>query len=57
MENKSAPEGATFKDGIFLDETNYDLWSQIMEMHMAEKRKSVLYYGKDKKTYRGRSKI
>ena len=28
-----------FNAGIVLDETNYDLWSQIMEMHIAEKEK------------------
>jgi len=42
--NKSAPiiiqsEGSSFNAGIVLDETNYDLWSQIMEMHIAEKEK------------------
>ncbi|KAJ8647938.1 hypothetical protein MRB53_000961 [Persea americana] len=41
---KSAPiiiqsEGSSFKAGIILNETNYDLWSQIMEMHIAEKEK------------------
>jgi len=41
---KSAPiiiqsEGSSFNAGIVLDETNYDLWSQIMEMHIAEKEK------------------
>ena len=41
---KSAPiiiqsEGSPFNAGIVLDETNYDLWSQIMEMHIAEKEK------------------
>ena len=42
--NKSAPiiiqsKGSSFKAGIVLDETNYDMWSQIMEMHIAEKEK------------------
>ena len=42
--NKSAPviiqsEGSLFNAGIVLDETNYDLWSQIMEMHIAAKEK------------------
>ena len=42
--NKSAPiiiqsEGFSFNVRIVLDETNYDLWSQIMEMHIAEKEK------------------
>ena len=41
---KSAPiiiqsEGSSFNAGIVLDETNYDLWSQIMEMHIVEKEK------------------
>ncbi|KAK2987198.1 hypothetical protein RJ640_029083 [Escallonia rubra] len=41
---KSSPiviqsEGSSFKAGIILDDTNYDLWSQIMEMHIAEKEK------------------
>ncbi|XP_022894637.1 uncharacterized protein LOC111408988 [Olea europaea var. sylvestris] len=26
-------------NGILLNETNYDMWSQIMEMHIAEKEK------------------
>ncbi|KAK2991709.1 hypothetical protein RJ640_014987 [Escallonia rubra] len=32
-------EGSSFKVGIILNDTNYDLWSQIMEMHIAEKEK------------------
>ncbi|KAK2988104.1 hypothetical protein RJ640_023853 [Escallonia rubra] len=41
---KSSPiviqsEGSSFKAGIILNDTNYDLWSQIMEMHIAEKEK------------------
>ncbi|KAK3037179.1 hypothetical protein RJ639_031066 [Escallonia herrerae] len=32
-------EGSSFKAGIILNDTNYDLWSQIMEMHIAEKEK------------------
>ncbi|KAK2986258.1 hypothetical protein RJ640_021827 [Escallonia rubra] len=41
---KSSPiviqsEGSSFKAGIILNDTNYDLWSQIMEMHIAEKDK------------------
>ena len=42
--NKYAPiniqsEGSSFNARIVLDETNYDLWSQIMEMHIVEKEK------------------
>ncbi|KAK3020172.1 hypothetical protein RJ639_046980 [Escallonia herrerae] len=41
---KSSPiviqsKGSSFKAGIILNDTNYDLWSQIMEMHIAEKEK------------------
>ena len=41
---KSAPiiiqsEGSSFNAGIVLNETNYDLWSQTMEMHIAKKEK------------------
>ena len=32
-------KGSSFNAGIVLHETNYDLWSQIMEMHIAEKEK------------------
>ena len=32
-------KASLFKAGITLNETNYDLWSQIMEMHIAEKEK------------------
>ncbi|KAK3012380.1 hypothetical protein RJ639_012737 [Escallonia herrerae] len=32
-------EGSSFKAGIILNDTNYDLWSQIMEMHIAKKEK------------------
>ncbi|CAJ2665900.1 unnamed protein product [Trifolium pratense] len=32
-------ESSSFNAGIILDETNYDMWSQIMEMHLAEKEK------------------
>ncbi|KAK2984954.1 hypothetical protein RJ640_013380 [Escallonia rubra] len=43
-ETKSSPtviqsKGSSFKAGIILNDTNYDLWSQIMEMHIAEKEK------------------
>ena len=42
--NKSAPiivqsESSSFNAGIVLNETNYDVWSQLMEMHIAEKEK------------------
>ena len=48
--NKYAPiiiqsEGSLFKEGIVLDETNYDLWSQSMEMHIAEKEKLCFIHG------------
>ena len=41
---KSAPiiiqsEGSSFNARTVLSETNYDMWSQIMEMHIAEKEK------------------
>lgn len=39
-------DGSSFKAGIQLDETNYDLWSQIMEMHIAEKEKLSFIIGK-----------
>ena len=47
---KSAPiniqsEGSSFNAGIVLDETNYDLWSQIMEIHIAEKEKLAFIHG------------
>jgi len=32
-------EGSSFNIGVQLDETNYDIWSQLMEMHIAEKQK------------------
>ncbi|XP_026377082.1 uncharacterized protein LOC113271434 [Papaver somniferum] len=37
------------KPGIVLDETNYDLWSQIMEMHIAEKEKTSFFMGRTRK--------
>ena len=48
--NKYAPiiiqsEGSSFHVGIVLNETNYDLWSQIMEMHIAEKEKLSFIVG------------
>ena len=50
FERKSAPiivqsEGSSFKVGITLDEENYDLWSQIMEMHIVEKEKLSFIHG------------
>ncbi|KAF1867909.1 hypothetical protein Lal_00012805 [Lupinus albus] len=47
LETKCAPiiiqsEGSSFNAGIVLNETNYDIWSQIMEMHIAEKEKLSL---------------
>ncbi|KAF2305009.1 hypothetical protein GH714_001026 [Hevea brasiliensis] len=41
---KSAPiiiqyESSSFNAGIILNETNYDMWSQIIEMHIAEREK------------------
>lgn len=43
-DNNSTPiiiesDGSSFKAGIVLIETNYDMWSQIMEMHIAENEK------------------
>jgi hypothetical protein len=32
-------EGSSFNARILLNETNYDMWSQIIEMHIAEKEK------------------
>jgi arginyl-tRNA synthetase len=32
-------EGSSFNTGILLNETNYDMWSQIIEMHITEKEK------------------
>jgi len=32
-------ENSSFNVGIILNETNYDMWSQIIEMHIAEKEK------------------
>ena len=48
--NKSVPilvqsEGA-FNAGIQLTETNYDVWSQLMEMHIAEREKLSYIIGK-----------
>ncbi|XP_020967749.1 uncharacterized protein LOC107616183 [Arachis ipaensis] len=44
---KTAPiiiqfENSSFNAGIILNETNYDIWCQMMEMHIAEKEK--LYF-------------
>ena len=33
-------EGSSFNTGILLNETNYDMWSQIIEMHITKKRNS-----------------
>ena len=33
-------EGSSFNSGIVLNETNYDLWSQMLEMQIAEKENS-----------------
>jgi hypothetical protein len=32
-------EGSSFNAGILLNETNYDMWSQIIEMHITKKEK------------------
>ena len=32
-------EGSSFNSGIVLNETNYDLWSQMLEMQIVEKEK------------------
>ena len=32
-------EGSSFNSGIVLNETNYDLWSQMLEIQIAEKEK------------------
>ena len=32
-------EGSSFNSGIVLNETNYDLWSEMLEMQIAEKEK------------------
>ena len=38
-----------FNAGIVLDESNYDVWSQLMEMHIAEREKLSYIRGKMKK--------
>ncbi|KAK3037693.1 hypothetical protein RJ639_030637 [Escallonia herrerae] len=38
-------ENSSFNAGIILNETNYDMWSQIMEMYIAEKEKLSLIRG------------
>ena len=47
---KSAPiiiqfESSSFNAGIVLTETNYDLWSQILEMHIAEEERRSFIRG------------
>ena len=32
-------EGSSFNSGIVLNETNYDMWSQMLEMQIVEKKK------------------
>jgi len=39
---------SVFNSGIILSETNYDIWSQIMEMHIAEREKLSYIRGKEK---------
>ena len=39
-------EGSGFNAGIILTDSNYDVWSQIMEMHIAEREKMVYIRGK-----------
>ncbi|KAJ0076638.1 hypothetical protein Patl1_35373 [Pistacia atlantica] len=39
-------ENVGFKSGIILNETNYDVWSQIMEMHIAGREKLEYIMGK-----------
>ncbi|KAJ0076393.1 hypothetical protein Patl1_33681 [Pistacia atlantica] len=39
------PDGA-FNAGITLTESNYDVWSQLMEMHIAEREKLSYIRGK-----------
>ncbi|KAJ0098645.1 hypothetical protein Patl1_20752 [Pistacia atlantica] len=39
-------ENAGFKSGIILNEMNYDVWSQIMEMHIAGCEKLEYIMGK-----------
>ena len=36
----------TFNAGIVLTESNYDIWSQLMEMHIAEREKLSYIRGK-----------
>ncbi|GMY39012.1 putative transcription factor interactor and regulator CCHC(Zn) family [Fagus crenata] len=38
-------DGSSFNVGIVLSETNYDMWSQIMDMHNAKKEKLSLLRG------------
>src|SRR4051794_20272104 len=37
-----------FNAGVTLTESNYDIWSQLMEMHIAERDKISYIRGKDK---------
>ena len=36
----------TFNPGIILTESNYDVWSQLVEMHIAEREKLSYIWGK-----------
>ena len=36
----------TFNPGIILTESNYDVWSQLVEMHIAEREKLSYIRGK-----------
>ncbi len=56
MEDNNSPDGKStqviiqsegaFTAGIILTETNYDVWSQLMEMHIAEREKLSYIRGK-----------
>ena len=35
--NSIQPKGSLFNVGILLNETNYDIWSQIIEIHIVQK--------------------
>ena len=50
-------KNSSFNARIILNETNYDVWSQIIEMHIAEKRETLIYSWEYTTTYWKRWKI
>lgn len=57
QETRYVVQDVPFPTGIILDDTNYQLWSQLMEMHIGARNKLGFLNGDTKKPESGEKQI